>query len=95
MNDLISRQAAIAELKREASCGDRDYEKGLLIAADILELFPSAQKTGKWYRPQEWTTKTYKRLCTNCQDVAYFCGDGDYKFCPNCGARMEEDDDPT
>lgn len=41
MTDLIDRAKAIAELKREASCGDRDYEKGLEIAADILELFPS------------------------------------------------------
>jgi hypothetical protein len=42
-NDSISRKAAVSELKREASCGDRDYEKGLEIAADIVELLPSAQ----------------------------------------------------
>lgn len=42
MSDLIDRRALIAELKREAACGDRDYEKGLLIAVDITDLFPSA-----------------------------------------------------
>ena len=54
--------------------------------ADVVEV-----KHGKWYRPREWTTKTYRRLCTNCQNVAYYCGTGDYKFCPNCGARMESE----
>lgn len=44
---------------------------------------------GEWYRPKEWSTKTYRRLCTNCHDVAYFCGSGNYRYCPNCGAKMK------
>lgn len=62
----------------------RAYLDGALVQKKEDE-----SKHGKWYKPSDWTRKTYKRLCTNCQDVAYFCGTGNYKFCPNCGAKME------
>lgn len=44
---------------------------------------------GRWNRLNEWPKRTYRRLCNVCQDVAYYCGQGDYNFCPNCGARMD------
>lgn len=34
--------------------------------------------------------KTYIRKCSVCGKEAYFCGRGcSYKFCPNCGAKMD------
>lgn len=36
--------------------------------------------------------KTYIRKCSVCGKEAYFCGRGcSYKFCPNCGAKMDGD----
>ena len=33
---------------------------------------------------------TYIRKCSVCGKEAYFCGRGcSYKFCPNCGAKMD------
>ena len=38
--------------------------------------------------------KTYIRKCSVCGKEAYFCGRGcSYKFCPNCGAKMEGESD--
>ena len=34
--------------------------------------------------------KTYIRKCSVCGKEAYFCGRGcSYKYCPNCGAKMD------
>lgn len=36
--------------------------------------------------------KTYIRKCSVCGKEAYFCGRGcSYKYCPNCGAKMEQE----
>ena len=38
--------------------------------------------------------KTYIRKCSVCGKEAYFCGRGcSYKFCPNCGAKMDGESD--
>ena len=35
--------------------------------------------------------KTYIRKCSVCGKEAYFCGRGcSYKFCPNCGCKMDK-----
>ena len=37
--------------------------------------------------------KTYIRKCSVCGKEAYFCGRGcSYKFCPNCGAKMDKEE---
>lgn len=38
--------------------------------------------------------KTYIRKCSVCGKEAYFCGRGcSYKYCPNCGAKMDGGED--
>ena len=38
--------------------------------------------------------KTYIRKCSVCGKEAYFCGRGcSYKFCPNCGCKMDGESD--
>ena len=95
MNDYISRQDAIAEF----SCCDLTPDGGIdaNYAIDFLEQMPSADVRenvkGKWYIPKEYSRKTYRRICTNCLNVAYYCGTGNYRYCPNCGADMRGDNE--
>lgn len=101
MNDLISRQAAIDALDggfnitgRKNAETIRDYING--VAKKLREL-PSAERRGRWIKDKN----LYK--CTACNDLLTVAGWADcipekqiytaFKYCPNCGAKMEGKDD--
>lgn len=89
MDDLISRQAAInSQIKMIA--------RGLdWVPVYHLEQLPSAQRTGRWivvsdgYGNGEATACICE--CSECKDTiwVYKKSDRKWKYCPNCGARME------
>ena len=97
MNDLISRQAVrLIESDPDAYPQEwnDDYEKGFTDALNKVLDLPSAQpKTGKWIKDNS----LYK--CSSCKDLCTVAGWANcipeeqmyksFKFCPNCGARME------
>ena len=93
MDDLISRQAAINAFYDRADddgyvCYSADDMEG------IIKTLPSVQqrKTGKWIPPvPRDNTISYGRAyweCDQCHKAV--CWGNEMKFCPNCGARMEE-----
>lgn len=96
-DDLISRKAAIKAIEDLQDCynGFSDtYDKACIIGA--LEEVPSAQpeRKGKWV--DGWLsrldgTRHWFRECSEC---GYERDDDnpekDTNYCPNCGARMEE-----
>lgn len=44
---------------------------------------------GQWER-ENIRPKSYLRVCSMCKKTAYFCREGcSYKYCPNCGAKMD------
>ena len=88
MSDLISRQAAIDAFMTMTSDGDKaDWCKW------VLKQLPSAQperKAGKWIKhisdiyPADSTME-----CNVCHaEQTLLCDDN---YCPNCGAKMEDD----
>lgn len=106
MTDFVSRQAAINTIKNgfhwETVNGITAQAVLKQVIHDI-EIMPSVQperKRGEWYKPKEYPRDSYRYICSNCQDVAYYvtgnngkkqkedkpkCG---YRYCPNCGADM-------
>lgn len=72
---------------------DDHYTMGFFEAVIRAKEFPSADvapvRHGRWMKPNS-REKTYQRRCTACGSIAYFCGIGcSYKYCPNCGAKMD------
>ncbi len=62
-------------------------------AIHILNSLPSAERIGKWniaYEDHEsFGTKPVYRYCSVCKEVSVFA----YNYCPNCGARMVNDNE--
>lgn len=52
-------------------------------AADVVEV-----RHGRWIR-DKWPSGTHKVICSECRE--WSCKQS--KYCPNCGARMEKEDE--
>ena len=91
MDDLISRQAAIAAVGYYSlHSGDK-----LLFADAPLKALPTVDpvKHGRWKKAyadhEAFGERPFYRYCSECCEVTVF----PFKFCPNCGARMDEEAD--
>ena len=99
MQDLISRQAAIDALNGEINITGRanaEAVRGYVrLVKDRLERLPSAERRGRWivvsdgYGNGEATACICE--CSECKDTiwVYKKSDRKWKYCPNCGARMD------
>ncbi len=98
MADFISRETAIDYIKRQQckKCSDIGLcgNCAVLVAIRLLETAPAADvepvRHGRWIVPPPPDAYTYcKVVCSECHKVA-----GKHKtvYCPNCGAKMELED---
>lgn len=72
----------IATIQLSQEQVDEAFEK---VKADILSVMP---KTGKWIYSYS------DRVCSVCHasfddEIVYMCKEGLLAYCPNCGAKME------
>lgn len=97
MDDLISRQAAIENIKECAQAAHSNYEwdmeQGYINAIECLEELPSAQperKKGEWI---EISLISHSYKCSECGRLLVNITDGknnvarNYPYC-HCGADM-------
>ena len=90
--DLISRQAVIQALKDNVvEIGGEEYS-GMGVCEEEIESIvngvPSAEKTAEWIIKHKVTNSGsfWEIKCSNCEIES----DSIYRYCPYCGAKMEE-----
>ena len=104
-SDLISRQAAIDEIRENYYLHEKSYyndgrNSGLFIAESIVSNLPSAQperKKGKWmvWGGMDIPENHGRHKCSECGEFALMRYEKPLRkevlsdFCPNCGARMD------
>lgn len=98
MNKLINKIQTLKDIHHKLSEQERnaiqgeDLDVGVIVglkmAMRIVKEQPSAERTGKWLYYLEDGRKHCK--CSQCL-TSYGCLDTPY--CPNCGARMVNDNE--
>lgn len=78
-------------------CKGRQYKRcsDIQWVYDLPAVKP-ARKVGKWIKYSFQRAGEQHYQCTNCKDYVNFGAWGDYytknfKYCPHCGARMEDE----
>ena len=96
MSVLIDKQAAFIALHKRAENVSLKTRIGLLDAVRVIDELPPAEperKTGKWHLLDECVNEGW--YCDQCHKKVFKADFSNtmkkYKFCPNCGAKMEVD----
>ena len=94
MDEYIKREEAYEDFEK---CNGENPKwtpsrvKTLIARQKAADVAPVQH--GRWINANS-RPKTYERRCTACGGRAYFCGVGcSYKYCPNCGAKMDLEDE--
>ena len=85
MDDLISRQAAIFGLMKEAKADGAYGYIDTKTACDVIKELPTAEKKGKWLHPYQSHIASECSVCHMQMPVSDY-----FHFCPHCGAKMED-----
>ena len=95
IEDVIYRQNAIELAMQycpddDGTCSKADEDMRNLL--DELEDLPSAVKHGHW--EQMWEDEDQIQARCSCCGMVFWIGKGrDGNYCPNCGAKMDEEED--
>lgn len=100
MSDYIEREAVLAYPIRKDKC-DRKHANehfilGIESVIEFVENLPAADvapvRHGRWIKPVPGDGENYCSVCKS--EQLWFYGYGYLKsnYCPNCGARMDKED---
>lgn len=76
---------------------NKGYNDGIKAVLSCIEIQPSADvapvRHGHWIAQENWTTDDYYYTCSICKEDFYMIvgtpSDNNYKYCPNCGAKLD------
>lgn len=101
MAEYIDKRAAIADLNEtydKMSGFHAQFYNGYQVAVNRLRVFPAAEvepvRHGEWTKSEDdWNSLT-TITCSECHEEWCFETEEDvnllnYRYCPNCGARMD------
>ena len=89
MSDLISRQAAIEAVMNHYRVDNKPQNEEMDWCAKMLSGLPTAEKKGKWVCFANEGGELDLRCSVCGEEQGFFFGY--FNYCPNCGARMEEE----
>ena len=88
-NDLISRSSLLEAMPKNDEIFSSEVRR---VICNTPAVDAEVVRHGKWIA-ENIRKKSYLRQCSACSKIAYFCGTGcSYNYCPNCGAKMQQDD---
>lgn len=104
MDDSISRRMAIDAIQKDRETSWKDLENddveykngcddGYAYSMQIISELPSVErKTGKWIKDEEKSADHVEPIfiCSSCHNYEAWGLTECTRYCPNCGARMEE-----
>ncbi len=94
MNDLVNREQVL-EICRCFPIGtyrnEPIYDSSLSAAMDRISDLPAVIPEPQWIPVVHgrWIEKIGRAKCSVCLDECWADSAMDYKFCPNCGAKMD------
>ena len=89
MNDLVSRKALLAEYDR-VHIGEPGKARKLIEDAPTVDAVEVVH--GNWILERTPDGKPYCFHCSVCDDDFHYIGVSTaYRYCPNCGAKMDGD----
>ena len=92
--DLISRKDTIEWLKKVTVTDGITFETGFKQILTDIEQMPSAEKNEMWidegFYAEGHSEHAYR--CSKC-DEHYIGYVGEFNYCPNCGAKMQESEE--
>ena len=102
IQEFLENEIKQTQFDMENSCGDEYYEMAagarecaLREMLSELNRKPTADvqevRHGKWIRTVPTTPASYRRVCSLCGQIAIMIRE-EYKYCPNCGAKMDLED---
>ena len=85
IRELPTAEPSTTIMKVEVGVDKESLRKAMEEAE--LTLLP-AEKKGRWVYDEERGATGIYAICTACNEMIYQTGE--FNYCPNCGARMEE-----
>lgn len=105
MSEYIDHEKAIAKIKAAYCCGCENYNGvrcracQIMDAIDVLEDEPAVvpdvlRPVAHWNMDEDAVGDPIVWTCSNCKDsIIMYDGtpmENGYKYCPQCGAKMED-----
>ena len=87
MDDLISREAAIAIMQAKGEMAMGTPGTVFYSAAHMLEMMPAVD--AEPVRHGRWIKKIGCVKCSTCFEDCWADSEPSYEFCPYCGAKMD------